>query len=226
MAKRKPRAESNRAYRLPVLSLESQERMARERFAAQNLARNALDAFYAELPLADRQRAAHHPRAQEILVAYGRKLFEIASQEYGQSLAEPEVMESLLRELANRVYSEMRRPVISQSQLELRGLWDDEAYCKRLSEELRVCVEGATKQSLKPNVRQLLNAYLKHRAISRIDLANELRVDRSVIYALFRGERKCGMDVLRRIAHMVGCRIEDLLEMFDATAKRRAKSSD
>jgi ribosome-binding protein aMBF1 (putative translation factor) len=87
-------------------------------------------------------------------------------------------------------------------------------------------VEGATKQSLKPNVRQLLNAYLKHRAISRIDLANELRVDRSVIYALFRGERKCGMDVLRRIAHMVGCRIEDLLEMFDATAKRRAKSSD
>jgi hypothetical protein len=123
---------------LPVLSLESHDRLARRRFAALDQVRNALDARYSELPLAKRDSAAHDPRVQAILIAYGQELFDLEAAEFQALNVAPDILLSCLQKLANRVYDEVLRPAITQCRVELGALPLNRGYAQRGSQGPRV----------------------------------------------------------------------------------------
>jgi len=203
---------------LPPLSLESQHRIASGRFYAQRDVGNILDGFWYQLPASQQPRAGEEPRAQEILMSYAIKLFDLAACEYAAVSTDPEKLAEHYRTLCARICLEMRQLRIPQCQFLLQGgPWGKGDFRERLEEELSEHVKQLSSQANRKLDRTKINKLIAEWALAagvtksaKELLARKSNVDSTVIRALCRGEKKCSLDGLERVAKVLGCSVADL----------------
>jgi hypothetical protein len=210
---------------LPLLSLASQERIEHLHFDARVRLGKALDTL--TYGRSERLKIDSNPKVHEIVIAYAVEVLNIAMGEYGALDLEPERRRAVMLTLANRIYAETGNLSIPQCRVNLGELRDDTVFKKRLADELGRLSAPASlpsdEKDRESKAAKLINGYLERGPITVAQFARKARVDRSVIYALRRGERRCGPEALQRIAELLGCDVKELLPRSGATAKADGK---
>jgi hypothetical protein len=211
---------------LPLLSLESQERIERLHFHARVRLGKALDTFTYER--SGRLNIDGNPKVHEIVIAYAVEVFNIAAREYGKLDLEPDRRRAVMQTLVNRIYAETCNLSIAQCRVDLRELRHDAVFKQRLGDELlRISAAASSPASEKDRESkdaELWDDYLKRKGITLAEFAEKARVDVSAIRALRRGEKRCGPEALGRIASLLGCDVEELLRRSGVTAKAHGKA--
>jgi hypothetical protein len=206
---------------LPLLSLESQRRIAHLHLDARVRLGKTLDTLTSGR--SERLKIDGNPQVHEIVIAYAVELLKIAALEYEFSELEPDRRRAIMLTLANRIYAETSTLSIPQCRVDLGELRHDAVFKKRLWDELGRLSAPASlpshQKDRKSRDTKLWDDYLKREGITLVEFAEKARVDSSVIYALRRGERRCGPATLQRIARLLGCDVEELLRRSGVTAK-------
>src|SRR5580704_8820162 len=168
---------------LPLLSLESQERIERLHFHARVRLGKALDTFTYER--SGRLNIDGNPKVHEIVIAYAVEVFNIAAREYGKLDLEPDRRRAVMQTLVNRIYAETCNLSIAQCRVDLRELRHDAVFKQRLGDELlRISAAASSPASEKDRESkdaELWDDYLKRKGITLAEFAEKARVDVSAI---------------------------------------------
>jgi hypothetical protein len=213
---------------LPLLSLESQERIEHLHFSARVRLGKALDTF--TYGRSERLKIDSNPKVHEIVIAYAVEVLNIAMVEYAALGLEPDRGRAVMLTLANRTYAETCNLIIPQCRVNLGELRNDTVFQKRLADELgRLSAPASLPSDDKcheSKAATLIDDYLERERerTTVAELARKARVDPSVIYALRRGGKRCGPEALQRIASELGCDVKELLPRSGAIAKADGKA--
>jgi hypothetical protein len=211
---------------LPLLSLESQRRIAHLHYDARVRLGKTLDTLTSGR--SERLKIDGNLQVHEIVIAYAVELLKIAAPEYKVSELQPDRRRAVMLTLANRIYAETSTLSIPQCRVDLGELRHDTVFKKRLWDELgRLSAPASSPAGEKcgeSNAASLVNGYLEREHITVAQFANRARVDPSVIYAVRRGKKRGGPEPLQRIATLLGCDVKELLPRSGVTATASGKA--
>ena len=197
------------------LPLRTYKDIERRKAKALELLDSLVFQLWVQLPLTPSQQKFRSagPKLREFFGAYASEVFDIEAEEWCRLDLSSAEFQARLVEIGNSLLKSLLPPQFRLSiQYSLTALEYDSEYRSHLIGVVQSRIDYWRQRQQRPtrSAQEIVRAYCEKQTITIRQLAQECRVDGSVIYALQRGERKCSVDKVKAIAAVLGCAVEEL----------------